>query len=468
MPSKASTLTDVELALLRSSLHASVGDDGRVVGSGGVGLIVTRAELRLVAGDGVPDALHAHLSDAVGAAVPGDLSDETLACRLRAIVADHVGAARLSGGPAYVFDTVPAVALREGYRIVLWTEPGAAQNARSCPPNWSEGDWSQLLGGGFGPWAIVVDEHGAVASYCHTPGTVTAAGAEAGVWTHPAHRGKGLVGAATAAWAQAMQAPGRVLFYSTDRDNAASQRVASRLWLREFAWEWAISPGEWPEGDAWGRALADHHSGRYVPRVELQTGDGSVGKAMRPEWFFRSYDEWDWWERELLQQVKTGPVLDLGAGAGRAGLWLQERGFEVTSVEASPLAARVCRSRGLSDVRLGDLNDPPDDRHWSAVLLLCGNLGLGGSHTGVRQLLARLASICAPEAVLVGDTVEPPHPGAFQLRIRYKDAATPWWDQYNIPIAEIPAVVEGTGWVLDRHLIDGSDHAVLLRRSLTS
>ncbi|HEV8275511.1 MAG TPA: hypothetical protein VGQ26_07420 [Streptosporangiaceae bacterium] len=28
---------------------------------------------------------------------------------------------------------------------------------------------------------------------------------------------------------------------------------------------------------------------------------------------------------------------------------------------------------------LGDLNDPPADLPWAGVLLLCGNLGLGGS-----------------------------------------------------------------------------------------
>ena len=82
------------------------------------------------------------------------------------------------------------------------------------------------------------------------------------------------------------------------------------------------------------------------------------------------------------------PVLDLGAGAGRAALYLQERGLPVTAVDASPGAAEVCRRRGVADVRLGDVNDPPEDRRWAAVVLLCGNLGLGGSWDGSRRLLA--------------------------------------------------------------------------------
>ena len=456
--------SDVELSLLRSSLHASFRDDGRVAGSSSIGVVVTRDEVRLIAGDEFPHDYYRALLGLMTGEVT-DLSDPSLPERIRADVAREMGGARIHGGPAYVFDHLASPMAPPGFVLTRSTERGAADAARNCPPNWSEDEWSDLLAEKFGPWVIALQEDGEVAAYCHTPGKVTSDGAEAGVWTHPAHRGEGLAAAVTAAWAQLLSAPDRVLFYSTDRDNTSSQRVAQRLGLRLFAWEWDISPGGWPEGDAWGHALADHYRGRYVPRVELETGDGVVGAAMRPEWFFRRHEEWDWWERDLLDEVTAGPVLDLGAGAGRVGLRFQDRRFEVTAVETSQAACRVCRRRGLRDVRAGDLNDPPRDRAWKAILLLCGNLGLGGSRDGVRRLLSRLAAISAPDAVLIGDTVDPPRPGAFKLRIRYKDEATPWWEQYNVPITEMADVVEGTGWVLDRHLIDRSDHAVLLRKA---
>lgn len=108
---------------------------------------------------------------------------------------------------------------------------------------------------------------------------------------------------------------------------------------------------------------------------------------------------------------------------------------------------------------------PPGDVPWSAVLLLCGNLGLGGSWEGSRRLLARLAELVAPSAVIVGDSVTPRGPPRVDLRIRYRHLVTPWWPQYNIPFAQMPTLVEGTGWQLERHLEDGEDHAVLLRRA---
>jgi SAM-dependent methyltransferase len=220
-----------------------------------------------------------------------------------------------------------------------------------------------------------------------------------------------------------------------------------------------------PSEDAFGAALLDYLEGRDVPELVLETDDGGTRPAMHPEWFFRSFDRWEWWDRKLLPLVGHGPVLDLGAGAGRASLYLHERGLPVTAVDASPGAVEVCRRRGVADVRLGDANDPPADQPWAGVLLLCGNLGLGGSWEGNRRLLSRLAELAAPGAVLVGDSVTPDGPARVVLRIRYRNLVTPWWPQYNIPAERMAALVDGTGWRLEMHLDDGEDHAVLLRRA---
>jgi len=220
-----------------------------------------------------------------------------------------------------------------------------------------------------------------------------------------------------------------------------------------------------PARDAFGAALRDYLDGNQVPPLTLDVEGDESGPAMRPEWFFRTFDQWDWWDREILSRVDQGPVLDLGSGAGRAGLYFQERGLDVTSVDVSPGAVEVCRRRGLADVRLGDVADPPRDRRWGAILLLCGNLGLGGSADGTRRLLTRLAELAAPGAVLAGDTVTPDGAAEVSLRIRYRDLVTPWWPQYNIPASQMTAVVRGTGWNIELHLADGDDHAVLLRRA---
>ncbi|VWB45940.1 GNAT family acetyltransferase [Burkholderia lata] len=81
----------------------------------------------------------------------------------------------------------------------------------------------------WAPWcAAVVD--GEVASIAFAA-RLSEAGAELGLATAPAFRGRGLAAAVTAAWSRLPSLQTRTLFYSTDSDNRASQRVASRLGL---------------------------------------------------------------------------------------------------------------------------------------------------------------------------------------------------------------------------------------------
>lgn len=80
-------------------------------------------------------------------------------------------------------------------------------------------------------------------------------------------------------------------------------------------------------------------------------------------------------------------------------------------------------------------------------------------------MLSRLADISAPDAVLVGDSVNYTGDAELGLRMRYRDEVTPWWRQRNVRSDEVDALVDGTGWLVDQRREDGSDHAVLLRRA---
>ncbi len=130
--------------------------------------------------------------------------------------------------------------------------------------------------------------------------------------------------------------------------------------------------------DAFGRALLDHHEGRAGDLLLLESDDGSVRPAdMQPAGFFAPQPTWPSWERHVVGYAE-GAILDLGAGAGRHSLYLQDLGHEVSAVDSSPGAVAVCRSRGIRDVRLADLRRLGGRRRWDTLLLMCGNLGLAG------------------------------------------------------------------------------------------
>lgn len=471
------TWSDLDLLELhcrwRADRSGTAAPEERFVGVHVVGDVEER--WRVLPGSTLPPEVRRRVDEVLASERPGPAPSADLREAVRPATADG-SPPRVDGGPVFVMDgrvrspTAPPA----GTTVVTSAGPAPPRDLPR-PRSWEADEWHDLLAGRFGPWAAVVVEE-RVASLTHTPKRLLDVAAECGAWTDPDHRGRGLAEVATAAWAALVAAPGRHRFYSTDHRNRSSQRLAERLGLRHVGWHWRISAEPWTVGDAWGNALRSHLRSGWTPTPDLEVAVdgsdgiggsvGSVGEAMHPAWFFRSFDEWDWWDRELLPHARRSPALDLGAGAGRASLWLQQQGVEVTAVDSSAGAVEVCRARGVADARVGDLLDPPTDRRWRAILLLCGNLGLGGSYDGTRRLLRRLAQVSAPDAVLVGDTVDPGdgHPD-IGLRIRYGDRVTPWWRQRNLPVAEVAAVVEGTGWFVDRHLVDRPDHAVLLRRT---
>jgi hypothetical protein len=106
------------------------------------------------------------------------------------------------------------------------------------PGNWEPVEWDELLDGRLGPWSIAVERELAV-SICHTPGPVTARGAECGVWTLPAFRARscrgnhGGVGRAHAA-----DRTPRVLRHR--RGQPFVTAVGRRLNLRPLGWLWQL------------------------------------------------------------------------------------------------------------------------------------------------------------------------------------------------------------------------------------
>jgi RimJ/RimL family protein N-acetyltransferase len=82
----------------------------------------------------------------------------------------------------------------------------------------------------WAPWCVALQD-GLVASVAFAA-RLSKAGAEIGVATAPAFRGRGYAAAASARWSRLQSLQSRALFYSTDQTNRSSQLVATRLGLR--------------------------------------------------------------------------------------------------------------------------------------------------------------------------------------------------------------------------------------------
>src|SRR5579884_2132239 len=107
--------------------------------------------------------------------------------------------------------------------------------------------------------------------------------------------------------------------------------------------------------DAFGRALLDWVAGGDEPEIH-ERDDGWVEAGAGPELYLASYERWPPAERRAMRLVR-GRVIDVGCGAGRVALHLQDKGFEVLGTDASPLAVRAARRRGVRRVRRASVDD---------------------------------------------------------------------------------------------------------------
>lgn len=143
-----------------------------------------------------------------------------------------------SGGPSYLF---PHAVADQHVRVpIIVSDPDGLATARGFtrPDNWQPGEWSRLISGEIGQWAMAVDGSQPV-SICHTP-AATATSAEAGVWTRADHRNAGLAAAVAVAWWKRARLRHQTIFYSTRGDNLASRAVARKLGLLPLGWIWIV------------------------------------------------------------------------------------------------------------------------------------------------------------------------------------------------------------------------------------
>jgi len=228
-------------------------------------------------------------------------------------------------------------------------------------------------------------------------------------------------------------------------------------------------------GDAFGellRAALAEQTGRGprptiiakypTPVTELVERDDGFLSALPAARYLAPPADWVDLDHRALALVR-GRVLDVGTGAGRAALALQERGVPVTGLDVSAGAVEVCRARGVRDAVLSTVADHTG--RYDTFLLLGNNLGLLGSRRAAPRFLADLAALAAPGARIVAqgtdpyDTADPLHhayhernrsrgrwAGEMVMRIRHRNLATDWFEYLLCTPDELAVVLVGTGW----------------------
>jgi SAM-dependent methyltransferase len=149
---------------------------------------------------------------------------------------------------------------------------------------------------------------------------------------------------------------------------------------------------------------------------------------------------------EAVTQMCFGPTIELGCGPGRLVARLIRRGIPALGIDRSAAAIRLA-GRGGAPALLGDVFEPlPGMGRWQTVLLVDGNVGLGGDP---RRILGRAAELL----VRGGQCVAEFDAAAIGVRARWVRLETacdvgPWFRWASVGVDSAGALASQVGLTL--------------------
>ncbi len=230
--------------------------------------------------------------------------------------------------------------------------------------------------------------------------------------------------------------------------------------------------------DAFGHEIYDYFKEEIKrrPFTEIvERDDGYIDHSGGPAMYFSEYKTWPSHLKKALRYAR-GRVLDIGCGAGRCSLYLQNKGMDVVGIDNSPLVIEVCKQRGLKDARVVSINEiGPQLGVFDTIIMIGNNFGLFGSFQGARRLLKKMEKITSPRARIIAETNEvyntdnPDHlsyhqynkqrgrmGGQVRIRVRYKKYVTPYFDYLMVSKEEMENILDGTGWQVEKYIDSGN------------
>ena len=217
--------------------------------------------------------------------------------------------------------------------------------------------------------------------------------------------------------------------------------------------------------DVFGRALLDWARGGTAPEL-IERHDGFLELGAGHELYVAGFEDWPLSERQSIGYVR-GRVIDVGCGAGRVALYLQERGFDVVGLDASPLAIRSARMRGVEEAWCMPISQLAKRiGSFDTVVLFGNNFGLFGTPERARKTLGVWARRTNPGARILAQSTNPycggapaidrSHyqrnkqtglmPGQLRIRTQYRGSVGAWSNWLFVSRNEMRSLLRGTGW----------------------
>lgn len=237
--------------------------------------------------------------------------------------------------------------------------------------------------------------------------------------------------------------------------------------------------------DGYGQAMWAYFKGRESYEI-IERDDGYFSLSGGAENYFAEYKDWPEHQKKGINFAK-GKVLDIGCGAGRNSLYLQKKGIDVTGIDISPLAIKVCKARGLKKAKILQIDQINKFKPGSfdTIIMYGNNFGLFGSFNKARKLLKTMHKITSPNALIIAEsndpykTKDPAHlqyhkfnkrrgrmPGQLRFRIRFEKYSTKFFDYLIVSKKEMKEILKDTGWKVKKFINakKGSSYVAVIKK----
>lgn len=242
--------------------------------------------------------------------------------------------------------------------------------------------------------------------------------------------------------------------------------------------------------DGYGALLLSAYKTRGQGVFEIaERVDGFIAASGWPLRYFSDYASWSKREQQAINLAK-GRVLDIGCGAGRFLLHLQQKGFAATGIDNSRGAVKVCKLRGVKNVYLRSIDEIGKfkPQSFDTVIMMGNNFGLFGGFKKAKRILKQLHAITSSDGQIIAEAVDPYQTkeklhlayqrrnraqgrmsGQLRFRIRHQNIVGAWFDYLLVSQKEMKEILAGTGWELSKILPDkGPGYTAIIKKTKQS
>ena len=237
--------------------------------------------------------------------------------------------------------------------------------------------------------------------------------------------------------------------------------------------------------DAYGQQLLEQYNKRTATAEIIERDDDYIDTGSDAGLYFSEYCQWSPLERQAIKRAR-GKILDIGCGAGRHSLYLQKEGFDVTGIDNSPGAIKVCKLRGLKKAfarPIADI-DKFKSNSFDTILMLGNNFGLFGDAENAHLLLEKMNRITAPDAQIIAETRNPYQTdntehlqyhklnrrrgrmgGQIRMRVRFGKTVGEWFDYLFVSPEEMRGIFQNTDWQIEKLLnVEEANYVAVIQK----